>query len=63
MHKERYTDKGKHNRPEPQEDVDFFVDDVERENAKSVLVFDGAGRSVLVERALRHLREDSRKRI
>ena len=43
------------NLPEPEEDVDLFVDDVLSENAKSILVLDSSGRTVLVERALRHL--------
>jgi hypothetical protein len=43
------------NSPEPQEDVDLFVDDVLGENAEAVLVLDSTGGTVLVERALRHL--------
>jgi hypothetical protein len=41
----------------PYEDVDLFVDDVERQNAESVFLFDRAGGTVLVEGALRHLGE------
>jgi hypothetical protein len=43
------------NSPEPEEDVDLFVDDVLGENAEAVLVLDSTGGTVLVERALRHL--------
>ena len=41
--------------PEPEEDVDLLVYDVLSENAKSVLILNSTGRTVLVERALRHL--------
>ena len=49
--------------PEPQKDVDLFVDDVEREDAEAVVLHHGTGRAVLVKRALRHLREDPRNRV
>jgi hypothetical protein len=41
--------------PEPEEDIDFLVDDVLSENAKSILILNSTGRTVLVERALGHL--------
>jgi hypothetical protein len=47
----------------PDENVDFFIDDVERENAESVLLFDRSGGTVLEEGALRHLREDLGHRV
>ena len=47
----------------PDENVDFFVDDVERENAESVLLFNRSGGTVLEEGALRHLREDLGHRV
>ncbi len=47
----------------PYENVDFFVDDVERENAESVLLFNRSGGTVLEEGALRHLRENLGHRV
>ncbi len=41
--------------PEPDEDEDLLVDDVERQHADAVLDFDGAGRAVLVEGAFGYL--------
>jgi len=43
--------------PEPEDDVDLLDDDVEREDAQTVIVLDSARRAVLVERAFCHLRE------
>ena len=43
--------------PEPDEDVGFFVDDVEREDAQAVVLLDGPGGTVFVEDALGDPRE------
>jgi len=43
--------------PEPEEDVDLLDDDVDGEDAESVMVLDGSRSSVLVEGALGHLGE------
>ena len=47
----------------PDEDVDLLVDDVEREDAHGVVLLDLAGRTELVEGALRHAREDVDHRV
>jgi hypothetical protein len=46
---------GEAEEPEPEEDVDLLVHDVEGEDAEAVHCLDGAGRAVLFKRALRHL--------
>ena len=51
-------DDGDDDQPEPDEDVDLLVDDVERENAEAVFLLDGAGGTVVVEGTLGHLGED-----
>ena len=48
-------EEGEDDEPEPEEDVDLLVDDVEGEHAQAVVPGDGAARSVLVEGALGHL--------
>ena len=48
-------DHGHRDEPEPEEDVDLLVDDVEGEDAEAVVPGDGAGGAVLVEGALGHL--------
>ena len=48
-------DDGEEDEPEPDEDVDLLVDDVERQDAETVDGLDRARGAVLVERALRHL--------
>ena len=48
-------DDGEEDEPEPDEDVDLLVDDVERQDAETVDGLDCARGAVLVERALRHL--------
>ena len=53
-------EEAEHQEPEPDEDVDLLVDDVEREDAQHVVVLDVAGRPILVERALRHSKENDR---
>lgn len=47
----------------PQEDVDLFVQDVQRQDAKGIVLLDTAGSSVFVECTLRHAREDLNQRI
>ena len=42
--------------PKPQEDVDFLVDDVDSQNAESILDFHGSGSSIVVESAFGHLK-------
>ena len=49
--------------PEPKENVNFFIENVERENAESIVLLDLARRSELVEGALGHAREDVDHRI
>ena len=48
-------DQSNGDKPEPQEDIDLLVDDVESEDAETVLVLDGARGTILVEGALGHL--------
>jgi len=43
--------------PEPEEHIDLLDDDVDGEDAETVMVLDGSRRSILVERALGHLGE------
>ena len=50
-------DDGQDDEPEPQEDVHFLVDDVQRQNAEGVVLLDGARRAVLHESTLGHPRE------
>ena len=45
-------DDGQEDEPEPQEDEDLLVDDVEGEHAEGVVLLEGAGVTVLVEGAL-----------
>jgi hypothetical protein len=51
-------DNGDDDQPEPDEDVDLLVDDVEREHAEAILLLDSAGGTVVVEGTLGHLGED-----
>ena len=44
--------------PEPDEDVDLLVDNVERQDAQGVVLLNVARRAKLVEGALCHARED-----
>ena len=46
---------GQEDEPEPEEDVDLLVDDVEREDAETVELLDGSRGSELVEGAFGHL--------
>ena len=48
-------DDGDDDQPEPDEDVDLLVDDVQRENAEAVFLFDGSGGTVVVEGTLGNL--------
>ena len=49
------SDDGQDDEPEPEEDVDLLVDDVEREDAETVKLLHRPGRTKLVECALGHL--------
>lgn len=44
--------------PEPQENVDFLIENVERQHTKGVVLLDAARRSVLVENAFGDAREN-----
>lgn len=46
-------------KPEPEEDVNLFIDDVDGQDAEAVLELDRAGGTVVVERALGHFGKDS----
>ena len=48
-------DDGDNDEPEPEEDVDLLVDDVERQHAERVKLLDGTRGTELVELALGHL--------
>jgi len=50
-------------KPEPDEDVDLFVDYIERENTERIVLFNVARRSKLVKRALCHPGEDIDHRV
>jgi hypothetical protein len=50
-------DDGQNDEPEPEEDIDLLVDDVEREDAETVELLDGAGGAELVKGALGDLKE------
>ena len=41
--------------PLPDEDVDLFVDNIERENAEAILLLDRTGGTIVVERTLGYL--------
>jgi len=56
-------DDGHENEPEPHEDVDLLVEDVQGEDAHCVVLLNFTGRAKLVERALGHAREDVDHRI
>ena len=45
--------------PEPQEDVDLLVDDVQGKHAQAVLLLNSSRRTILVESALGHLKRKS----
>ena len=49
---------GERDEPEPEEDVDLLVDDVEGQDAEGVVLLHLAGGSELVEGALCHPRKD-----
>ena len=48
-------DDGHDDEPEPQEDVDLLIDDVERKHAETVKLLNCSRRTEFVKRALRHL--------
>lgn len=43
--------------PEPEDDVDLLVDDVESHDAESIVLLDRTAGTVLMEDALRHLKQ------
>ena len=49
------SDDSQSNEPEPEEEVDLLVDDVDWEDAETVKLLDTSGGTVLVEGALGHL--------
>ena len=50
-------DQGEEDEPEPDEDIDFLVDDVEREDTETILGLHTATRSILVESTFGHLKQ------
>ena len=54
---------GEEHEPDPEEDVDLLVDDVDGEDALCVVPLDGARGAVLAESALGHAREHPRHRV
>lgn len=54
---------GQEDHPEPQENVDLFVDNVQRQNAHGIVRLNRSRRTVLVERALCHARKHLHHRI
>ena len=55
-------DDGHDDEPEPEEDVDLLVEDVEGKNAEAVVTFDVSGRTILTEGAFRNLDTVAMKR-
>ena len=51
---------GQSHQPEPKEDVDFLVEDVEREDTEAVMGLDSSRDTILVEDALGNLVRHSR---
>ena len=51
-------DDGDDDQPEPDEDVDLLVDDVEGQDAEAVFLLHSTGGTIVVERALGHLGKD-----
>lgn len=49
--------------PEPKEDVDFLIENIERQDAQSVVSFDCSWSSVLVESTFRYFWEDRVHRV
>ena len=58
VHEEGSGDGGEGHQPEPEENKDLLIDDVQGEHAQAILFLNSSGRTVLVEGALGHLRED-----
>ena len=52
-------DYGKNDKPKPEENVDFLIDNIERQHAKTVELFHCARRTKFVESAFRHFGKDS----
>ena len=54
-------DGGHHDQPEPDQDEDLLVDDVQRQNAEAVLELHTSRRTVLVERTFGNLKEREKR--
>lgn len=48
-------------KPEPKEDVDLLVDDIERHDAEGVVYLDAAAGAILVELAFGHLKYNKKR--
>ena len=45
--------------PKPQEDVDFLIDDIDRQNALCIVILYGSGRTIFLEGAFGHTWKDT----
>ena len=63
VEEEHTGDGGEEDEPEPEENVDLLVNDVERENTQTVMTLHSSRGSKLVKTAFCNLREDNSKRI
>ena len=52
-------DDGQEDHPEPEEDVDLLIDDVQGKHTQAVLFLNSSRRTILVESALGHLKRKS----
>ena len=57
VEEEDASDGGHHNEPEPEEDVDLLIDDVQRQDTEPVMSLGGAARTKLVKTALGDLKQ------
>ena len=48
---------GQGEKPEPQENVDFLIDDIDGQNAQVISSLHGTGRTIFVKSTFGHLRE------
>ena len=63
IEQEHAGDGGEDDKPKPEEDVYFLVDDVERQDTETIVTLHSSRSSKLVKTALCNLREHSCKRI
>ena len=63
VHDDEYAEHGEQDEPEPQEDVDLLVDDVERQEAQRVVLLHLSRGAELVEGALCHAGEHIDERV